>query len=301
MERGENDKRQFCLSNIKDTKILSSTVDHMKSNESFSNGNDGSLYTKNEMVSNHTENVISKRKRKRKVKKKLLDFSDTVKCQEITNEYKLTSNDYTVYVEGLPYDCKEESLKDFFAFHGCNDVIQLRLPKWQDSGRLRGYGHIVFSTRQSRERALCTVHGKHLNNRYISIQAPKSKVNTTSNKPRKQPKGCVTIYISNIPYDALEDDVAMTLRSFGKIIQGGVRIARNYTSGHSKGFAYVTFKNPEGAYMAVEKASKGDVVIGTRTCYIDYDEGIMRNSYKTKEGQLWKKKIHEDHDTFTKY
>lgn len=280
MRGGKNEKSLFCPMNKGNKNILSVSEDQIKLNRSLSNENEVIFFTSG-------KNEIKRVRKKRKRQNKQRESNDTSKCKEVKNEYKLTSNDYTVYTEGLPYDCTEESVKDFFASNGCNDIMQLRLPKWQDSGRLRGYGHIVFSTLKSREKALCTIHGKYLNNRYISIQPPKSKVSLTPSYPRIQPKGCVTIFISNLPYDAVEDDVARTIRSCGKIIRGGVRIVRNYRSGHSKGFAYVTFKNPEGAYMAVEKAFKGDVVIGTRTCHIDYDEGIMRNSYKTKEGRLW--------------
>lgn len=74
-----------------------------------------------------------KRKRKRKRKSKQAAASgDTPigeKGEENINAKKLTSLDLTVYVEGIPFDCSEEDVKDFFVSNGCEDIIQLRLPR----------------------------------------------------------------------------------------------------------------------------------------------------------------------------
>jgi hypothetical protein len=42
------------------------------------------------------------------------------------------------------------------------------------------------------------------------------------------------------------------------LLDGGVRIAQNYpiNTRESKGFAYVEYKNPEGAHGVVNKAAK---------------------------------------------
>ena len=43
----------------------------------------------------------------------------------------------TVYCEGLRYDEAEDDVRAFFAAHGA--IKELRLPRYQDSGRLRCY------------------------------------------------------------------------------------------------------------------------------------------------------------------
>ena len=58
----------------------------------------------------------------------------------------------TVYIEGLPYSCLEEDILSFFKT--CGKIQSVRLPKWHDSGRLRGYGHVQFSSVQSVKLAL---------------------------------------------------------------------------------------------------------------------------------------------------
>jgi RNA recognition motif-containing protein len=74
-----------------------------------------------------------KRKRKRKRKKKTnaaaIDENATTgdKAADPSID-KLNSNDHTVYLEGIPFVCTEDEVKQFFVSNGCEDVLQLRLP-----------------------------------------------------------------------------------------------------------------------------------------------------------------------------
>ena len=167
---------------------------------------------------------------------------------------------------------------------------------WQDTGRLRGFGHIVFNTTESREKAISELNGKNLGKRYLSIKAPNppragtSAGATMGNKARDQPEGCSKIFVRNLPYDATEDDIHAAFVSCGKIVDGGVRLARNYSTQQSKGFGYVEFKNPEGAFAAVNRAAKPfGIVLSGRPCFVDYDEKNMKGSFRTTDGKLWQK------------
>ena len=113
-----------------------------------------------------------------------------------------------------------------------------------------------------------------------------------SGGPRAQPDNCRTVFVKNLPYhDITEEDVQNVFRSCGKIVDGGVRLARNYQTKQLKGFGYIEFKNPEGAYAAVQRASKVDgVKVGGRVCYVDYEESVMKGSFRTAEGKLWQQK-----------
>lgn len=62
------------------------------------------------------------------------------------------NNNRTIYIEGLPYELSEDDIKTFFASAG--SIKSIRLPKWHDSGRLRGYGHIEFNDVKSATLAL---------------------------------------------------------------------------------------------------------------------------------------------------
>ena len=44
------------------------------------------------------------------------------------------ANNRTVYIEGVPFEKTDEDVRAFFV--ACGDIVSLRLPKWQDTGRV---------------------------------------------------------------------------------------------------------------------------------------------------------------------
>lgn len=73
----------------------------------------------------------------------------------------------TVYVEGISYEADEGDVTTHFA--SCGNVKQVRMPRYQDSGKVRGYAHVVFETEEAVEKALL-LNGKYLKKRYLTIQ-----------------------------------------------------------------------------------------------------------------------------------
>ena len=60
---------------------------------------------------------------------------------------------------------------------------------------------------------------------------------------RDQPRGCRTVIMRNLPYNASEGNVLKSLFCvLGKVVKGGVRLARYHFTGASKGFGYVAYK-----------------------------------------------------------
>ncbi len=188
--------------------------------------------------------------------------------------------------------------------------LDFQKKRWQDSGRLRGYGHIVFDSTKSRAKALSDLNGLNLKRRYLTIQEAKpqgrgggggsgGRQSFNNSGPRAQPDNCRTVFVKNLPYNNItEDDLQLVFRSCGKIVDGGVRLARNYQTKQLKGFGYIEFKNPEGAYAAVQRASKADgIKVGGRMCYVDYEESSMKGSFRTSEGKLWQKQHGSVHNT----
>ena len=155
----------------------------------------------------------------------------------------------------------------------------------------------MFNSTESQSKALSELNGKNLKTRYLTIQEAKPQGNgatgrSSNDGPREQPNDCRTVFVKNLPYnDITEDDILQVFRSCGKIVDGGVRLTRNYQTKQLKGFGYIEFKNPEGAYSAVQRASKADgIKVGGRMCFVDYEESAMKGSFRTSEGKLWQKK-----------
>ena len=257
---------------------------------------------------NNQEEESNKRKRRKRTRKKKsgndTNTEDGINNKDSSQQHQqqLTNNvEHTVFIEGLPFTSTESDVRFFFTTHDCHDIVQLRLPTWQDSGRLRGFGHVVFASQESRTRALSDeVNGKELGGRYITIkEANAPRAGTTAGAflgsgggtaPRAQPDGCKTVFVRNLPYDASEDDIRESFRTFGKVIEDGVRVVRNHSNGLSKGFGYVEFKNAEGALAAVQKASKPfGLTVLNRPVFVDYDEGAIKGSFRDRDGKLWNK------------
>jgi nucleolin len=253
----------------------------------------------------------TKGKRKRKRKRKAKQTDDTTTEGDAVGEVDNTSADVlgkvdmtktnqvdrTVFVEGIPYVCSEQDVRDFFIGHGVEDIEDLRLPVWQDSGRLRGYGHVVFATQESQQKAIQELSGKYLKNRYLSVKpaaAPKGPDDSSKehHRPAENVKPSKTIMLQNLSYEATEEDIQPVLEHFGKTVSGGIRVVRHSSTQRSKGFAYVEFESVESATKAYE--CKQAIAVQGRPCRVDYDHGRMKGSYRAASGHLWEKEFGGD-------
>jgi nucleolin len=252
----------------------------------------------------------TKGKRKRKRKRKAKQTDTEAEAGDVVGEVDNTSADVlgkvdmtktnqvdrTVFVEGIPYVCSEQDVRDFFIGHGVEDIEDLRLPVWQDSGRLRGYGHVVFATQESQQKAIQELSGKYLKNRYLSVKpaaAPKGPDDSKEHrKPAENVKPSKTIMLQNLSYEATEEDITPVLEHFGKTVSGGIRVVRHSSTQRSKGFAYVEFESIESATAAYE--CKQAIAVQGRPCRVDYDHGRMKGSYRAASGHLWEKEFGGD-------
>ena len=208
----------------------------------------------------------------------------------------------TVFVEGIPFDVPPEALREFFEkTHKISDVLELRLPTWQDSGRLRGFGHVRFGSKESYDKAL-TLSGKYLGRRYLTIQAANKpggsgdggasgnrSGRSVEDPAIKLPTDCCTIFVNNLPYTASEDDISKAVLKHAPsvtIAEDGVRIARNSVNRQSKGFAYIDFISSKETQKLMKSAIRKNITIGGRIVRLDYDTGRIKGSYRNESGQF---------------
>ncbi|MEM6910211.1 MAG: RNA-binding protein [Verrucomicrobiota bacterium] len=64
------------------------------------------------------------------------------------------------------------------------------------------------------------------------------------------------IYVGNLPYDASEADVEAAFAEFGSVAR--VKIIVDHDTGRSKGFAFVSMEEAEGAQRAIEEMDGAD-------------------------------------------
>ncbi|KAJ1446566.1 hypothetical protein M885DRAFT_545966 [Pelagophyceae sp. CCMP2097] len=189
------------------------------------------------------------------------------------------ADSHTVYVEGLPYEVDEDEVRAAFA--DCGDVVDLRLPRWHDSGRARGYAHLDFANAAAAQKALSQTGTKMCRTRYLTIATANAKAAPAA--PRPRPEGCRTIFVRNLPYDATEAAVKLAFEACGAVAD--VRLAKWGHTANAKGFGYVQFvKEP-----AADAAVRLPITVDGRLVACDFDGGKPKNSFKAASGALWKK------------
>jgi RNA recognition motif-containing protein len=71
------------------------------------------------------------------------------------------------------------------------------------------------------------------------------------------PSDCKTLFVKGLPYDFKEDDIGDRFRKFGEI--KAIRLAYNWQTKQSKGFAYIQFETPDCAKKALLAMNGKDV------------------------------------------
>ncbi len=91
------------------------------------------------------------------------------------------------------------------------------------------------------------------------------------------PLDCRTLFVKGLPYNFKEDDVGDRFRRFGEI--KAIRLAYNWQTKQSKGFAYITFETHDSAKQALLKMNGKD--LQGRQLRVDFDvKGEGKSSYK---------------------
>ena len=194
--------------------------------------------------------------------------------------------DHAVYAEGWPYDSTEEQIRAFLS--GCGPLLDLTVPRFQDSGRLRGFVHARFGSARAVAAALA-LSGTAVGARFITVKLPNPLGGGRAPLPLVAPAGCKTLHVHNLPYAADEGAIKAVFQRFGNV--ASVRIARRSDTQASKGFAYVEFEGKAGGEAAVAASqAPGGLLVGGRPVRLDYDTSAgPRASFKTVDGRAYSK------------
>jgi len=195
-----------------------------------------------------------------------------------------------VYVEGIPFECDETELWNLFA--KCGNLVDMRLPRWNDSNRLRGYGHFDFDSEEAMLKAIKTMDKHTIGGRYLRVTqaktarsagAPAASVNL-----KAVPASCTTLFVKNLPYDTDEDVVQEAFSAFGKV--ANVRLPRWHHTGKLKGFGYIEFAKPQALRAVLQ--SKDPIMVSDRAVSVDPDVrggGRPKSSFRDASGRQWAK------------
>jgi nucleolin len=75
-----------------------------------------------------------------------MEGEDNTKVANNNEEEVEAIDTKTVFISGLPYETTEDEVKEFFA--DCGVIKEIKIPKYQDTGRNIGYGHITFKKKK---------------------------------------------------------------------------------------------------------------------------------------------------------
>jgi RNA recognition motif-containing protein len=107
------------------------------------------------------------------------------------------------------------------------------------------------------------------------------------------PDDCSTLFVKNLPYTFKEDDVGDRFRRFGSI--KSIRLAYNWMTKQSKGFAYIHFDSHANAKRALMEMN-GKEVQGRRI-KVDFDvvqepkKGYKINLSNQDKNKLYNKDV----------
>lgn len=194
--------------------------------------------------------------------------------KEDENNNNLKTNG--IFISGLPYKMEESEIRDIFSKYG--DIIELKVPKYQDSGRNIGYCHVYYKTHQEAKKALELDHYE-VGSRYLTVQMAKKdneELNVTQKINKEDvPQDCLTAFVKNLPYDITEQEVGDKFRSCGRI--KGIRFVYNSKNKKFKGFCFIDFKEHMGLIKALELNGKE---IKGRKMKVDFETGKPKKGYK---------------------
>jgi len=184
-----------------------------------------------------------------------------------------------VYVGGISYDATEDALKEHF--QECGEIVAVRIPTFEDSGKPRGMAFIQFKDQEAVNKALELDGSTHMD-RYLKVnvsqpRAPKGDFGGRGGRGGKRgfeqrelsekPEGCTTIFVGNLSYDVDEQTLQDHFADCGEV--SSARIAMKEDGG-SRGFGHVEFTTEDAVDKAIEKTG---TEVGGRTIRVDYAGG----------------------------
>jgi nucleolin len=204
-------------------------------------------------------------------------------------------------MEGIPWSATEDDIYGFFdQVSECpfsTQIEELRAPKFQDSGRLKGYAHIQFLDAKTAKKALQLLDGQYLGERFITLSAAKPagfsgglSAKGAPGAAPKRPAGCSTLFVKNLPYEMTEDQLKAGFSRFGTV--ASARLARWNHTQRLKGFGYVQFEHGFSAEAAMKAFAEGlrdkrPLRVMERVVDLDYDTGAPKSSFRAEDGRYF--------------
>jgi nucleolin len=93
----------------------------------------------------------------------LTEEDNDIQTDNKDNKEQLTNENKCVFISGLPYTATQEEIKE--KFQSCGIIKEIKIPKYQDTGRNIGYAHIYFK----KNKAVKKVKNNYNNTKYYRL------------------------------------------------------------------------------------------------------------------------------------
>lgn len=208
------------------------------------------------------------------------------------NKIKNKENKFTnVYMKNFPLSMTEEGLKEILEKYG--EVNSLFLPK-DDKGKVKGFAFANFTESKSAIEAVENLHDKYIFEdedlpEPFYIQKAQSKAQREEELRRSIEKLTISgqnykrnLYVTNIPITYTGKDIKEIFSKFGNIIS--IHLDRDTISDGSSNYAFICFKTPDEACIALEKGN--ELIIDGFKLNVVY--------FKSKQDRLQEKSLQVD-------
>uniref|UniRef100_A0A131YIJ2 Nucleolar protein 12 n=1 Tax=Rhipicephalus appendiculatus TaxID=34631 RepID=A0A131YIJ2_RHIAP len=166
----------------------------------------------------------------------------------------------TIFVGNLPGTATQKAVRHVFSKYGTIESIRFRsivpakeslskkvafISKALHSNKQTVNAYVVFKAKEAVNKAL-TLNGGVLFGNHIRVDcvgAPKSQVS------EKQ-----TVFVGNLAHEVQDEELWKLFAECGDVV--AVRLVRDKVTGMGKGFGFVTFKQMDGAALALEMTGR---------------------------------------------
>jgi len=150
---------------------------------------------------------------------------------------KVDEEDRKLFAGGLPQDCTQEDLQEYFGNYGEIERVQLKMDP--TTGRSRGFAFVLFAEASSLDAATSQQH---------TIKGKTATVKKADVKPGK-------IYLGKIPEtDVTEEDIRAYFSDFG-VITEFIRPIDKMKNNEPKNFCFITFEKERVSKKLVMQGS----------------------------------------------
>ncbi|KAA8519014.1 hypothetical protein F0562_016212 [Nyssa sinensis] len=153
-----------------------------------------------------------------------------------------------IFVHGLGWDATTEQVLSVFKQFA--EIEECKVVADKVTGRAKGYGFVLFKTRDGAQKAL-KERQKKIGNRMTSCQL--ASAGPVPNHPVPDSTGR-KIYVANVGPQVNTDKLRSFFAKFGEIEEGP--LGHDPVTGKPKGFAIFVYKTAEGCKKALEEPTK---------------------------------------------